>query len=253
MSRAGGHHFDKQRADLLLVERGLAPTRSQAQSLLLAGRVYSGERRIEKSGELLPADAPLEVRGGERYVSRGGTKLEGALSSLGLDVHGLSCADLGASTGGFTDCLLQHGASKVYAVDVGQGLLAQSLRDDPRVVVLERTNARHLTAETLGQAVELVVVDASFISIGKLLAGVDAVLAPGGSLLALIKPQFEAGRAEASRGRGVIRDPEVRARTIREAEQAIRDQGFAIVGGADSKLHGPKGNVEYFVLARKSR
>jgi 23S rRNA (cytidine1920-2'-O)/16S rRNA (cytidine1409-2'-O)-methyltransferase len=255
MSRPGDkgsrQRFDKQRADHLLVERGLCPTRSQAQSLLLAGRVFSGERRVEKSGELLPADAPLEIRGGERYVSRGGSKLEGALASLGVDVSGLECADLGASTGGFTDCLLQHGARRVHAVDVGHGLLAASLRNDARVRVMERTNARHLTAELLGTSVELVVVDASFISIGKLLPAVDAILAPGGRLLALIKPQFEAGREEASRGRGVIRDPEVRARTIRDAEQAIRELGFELLGGADSTLPGPKGNVEYFVLARK--
>jgi 23S rRNA (cytidine1920-2'-O)/16S rRNA (cytidine1409-2'-O)-methyltransferase len=244
--------FDKQRADHLLVARGLAQTRSQAQSLLLAGRVYSGEKRIEKSGEMLAEDTPLEIRGGERYVSRGGSKLEGALDRLALDVKGLECADLGASTGGFTDCLLQRGASKVHAVDVGHGLLAASLRNDPRVRVLERTNARHLTAELLGTQVDLVVVDASFISIGKLLSAVDAILKPGGRLLALIKPQFEAGREEASRGRGVIRDPEVRARTIRDAEQAIREQGLEVLGGADSKLPGPKGNVEYFVLARKA-
>ena len=244
--------LDKQRADHLLVERGLAQTRSQAQGLLLAGRVYSGEKRIEKSGEMLAADAPLEVRGGERYVSRGGTKLEGALDGLELDVKGLECADLGASTGGFTDCLLQRGAAKVHAVDVGHGLLAASLRNDPRVRVMERTNARLLTAELLGTQVDLVVVDASFISIGKLLTAIDAILKPGGRLLALVKPQFEAGREEAARGRGVIRDPEVRARTIRDAEQAIREQGFSILGGADSKLPGPKGNVEYFVLARKA-
>jgi len=248
MSRA---RFDKQRADLLLVERGLAATRSQAQGLLLAGRVFSGERRIDKSGEMLPADVELEVRGGERYVSRGGTKLEGALDSLSVDVSGLECADLGASTGGFTDCLLQRGAARVHAVDVGHGLLAASLRNDPRVRVLERTNARHLTAELLGTRVDLVVVDASFISIGKLLPAIDAILEPGGTLLTLVKPQFEAGREEAARGRGVIRDPEVRARTIRDAEQAIRDQGFEILGGVDSKLPGPKGNVEYFVLAKK--
>ena len=180
------------------------------------------------------------MRGGERYVSRGGTKLEGALDSLVLDVKGLECADIGASTGGFTDCLLQRGASKVHAVDVGHGLLAASLRNDPRVRVLERTNARHLTAGGSGREVELVVVDASFISIGKLLPAIDAILKPGGQLLALVKPQFEAGREEAARGRGVIRDPEVRARTIRDAEQAIREQGFAILGGADSSAR-PQG------------
>ncbi len=244
--------FNKQRADHLLVERGLCETRSQAQGLLLAGRVYSGERRVEKSGEMLETSAPLEIRGGERYVSRGGTKLEGALDSLGLAVTDLECADLGASTGGFTDCLLQRGARQVHAVDVGHGLLAASVRDNPRVRVLERTNARHLTPELLGSLVDLVVVDASFISLSKLLPAIDAILKPGGSLLALVKPQFEAGRAEASRGRGVIRDPQVRARAIHDVEQAIRERGLEVLGGVDSKLPGPKGNVEYFVLARKA-
>jgi 23S rRNA (cytidine1920-2'-O)/16S rRNA (cytidine1409-2'-O)-methyltransferase len=249
--RNNPRRFDKQRADVLLVERGLAPSRSQAQSLLLAGRVYSGERRIDKSGELLVADTPLAIRGGDRFVSRGGHKLEGALKSLELDVSGLECADLGASTGGFTDCLLQHGAASVIAVDVGHGLLAASLRDDPRVRVLERTNARHLNAELLGTTVDLVVVDASFISVTKLLAAIEAILRPGGRLLALIKPQFEAGRSEVARGRGVIRDPEVRRRAISDAEAAIVAQGLQIRAGADSQLAGPKGNVEYFVLAQK--
>ncbi len=251
--RSGVPHFDKRRADVLLVERGLASSRTRAQSLLLSGRVYSGERRVDKSGELLAADAPLEVRGGERYVSRGGHKLEGALEALELSVSGLECADIGASTGGFTDCLLQHGAARVHAVDVGHGLLAEELRSDPRVRVLERTNARHLTAETLGTLVDLVVVDASFISVTKLLPALSALLKPSGRLLAMIKPQFEAGRAEVARGRGVIRDPAVRERTIEGARQALIEAGFELLGGCDSKLPGPKGNLEYFVLAQKTK
>ncbi len=250
--KSGAEHFDKRRADVLLVERGLASSRARAQSLLLSGRVFSGERRIDKSGEMLRADAPLELRGGERYVSRGGHKLEGALEALSLTVNGLECADIGASTGGFTDCLLQHGAARVHAVDVGQGLIADSLRHDPRVHVVERTNARHLTAEALGGAVDLVVVDASFISVTKLLPALHAILKPGGRLLAMIKPQFEAGRAEVSRGRGVIRDPVVRTRAIERATQAFVEAGFELLGGCDSKLAGPKGNVEYFVLAQKT-
>ncbi|HEV8248188.1 MAG TPA: TlyA family RNA methyltransferase [Polyangiaceae bacterium] len=244
--------FNKRRADVLLVERGLAATRSRAQSLLLSGRVFSAERRVEKSGELLAHDAPLEVRGGERYVSRGGDKLEGALEALSVSVVGLECADIGASTGGFTDCLLQHGAVKVHSVDVGHGLLALRLREDERVHLVERTNARRLTPELLGATVDLAVVDASFISVTKLLPAIRSILRPGGRLLALVKPQFEAGREEAARGRGVIRDPEVRARTIREARAAFVAEGFELLGGCDSKLPGPKGNLEYFVLARRT-
>jgi 23S rRNA (cytidine1920-2'-O)/16S rRNA (cytidine1409-2'-O)-methyltransferase len=242
----------KLRADVLLVERGLASTRSQAQSLLLSGRVYSGEQRIEKAGALLPSDIALELRGGERYVSRGGIKLEGALGSLGVDVTGLDCADIGASTGGFTDCLLQHGARRVHAVDVGQGLLDARLRNDARVHVLEKTNARHLTAAELGEPVDLVVVDASFISLGKLLSALHGLLKPNGRLLALVKPQFEAGREAVAKGKGVIRDPEVRRKAIADAERDVVDAGFEIENGCDSGLPGPKGNVEYFVLARKA-
>jgi 23S rRNA (cytidine1920-2'-O)/16S rRNA (cytidine1409-2'-O)-methyltransferase len=239
------------RADQALVERGLADTRSRAQSLLLAGRVFSGERRIDKCGERLPADAPLEVREGARFVSRGGDKLEGALEGFGFEVRGLTAADLGASTGGFTDCLLSRGATRVYAVDVGYGQLADKLRRDSRVVSLERTNARYLTREALGELVDLVVVDASFIGIEKLLSGISAVLRPGGHLLALVKPQFEAGRSEVSRGKGVIRDEAVRLSAVARARDAIEAAGFAIDGELDSTVPGPKGNLERFVLARR--
>jgi 23S rRNA (cytidine1920-2'-O)/16S rRNA (cytidine1409-2'-O)-methyltransferase len=244
--------LSKLRADVLLVERGLASSRSQAQSLLLSGRVYSGEQRVEKAGALLASDTPLELRGGERYVSRGGIKLEGALAALGVDVTDLECADIGASTGGFTDCLLQHGARRVHAVDVGQGLLDARLRNDPRVHLLEKTNARHLTAAELGGAVDLVVVDASFISLGKLLSALHGLLKKEGRLLALVKPQFEAGREAVAKGKGVIRDPEVRKKAIADAERDVVSAGFTIESGCDSGLAGPKGNVEYFVLARKA-
>jgi 23S rRNA (cytidine1920-2'-O)/16S rRNA (cytidine1409-2'-O)-methyltransferase len=240
----------KMRADLLVVERGLAETRTRAQSLILAGRVMSGERRVEKSGELLPSDAPLEVRQRERFVSRGGEKLEGALAAFGVEVRGAVCADVGASTGGFTDCLLQRGAARVFAIDVGHGQLAQALRLDPRVVVLERTNARHLTREALGAAVNLLVADVSFISLEKLLPAFCAILAPGGLLVALVKPQFEAGRAEVTRGRGVIRDEGVRTAVVANVAQAITGAGFEVLGEADSVLPGPKGNRERFVFAR---
>lgn len=240
----------KLRADVALVERGLAPTRTQAQALILAGRVYSGERRIEKAGETLADGALLEVRGVPRFVSRGGDKLDGALEELSLDVTGAVVVDVGASTGGFTDCVLQRGAKKVYAVDVGHGQLAQKLREDPRVVVMERTNARTLTA--LPEPVDLVVVDASFIGIEKLLPAIAVVLPPGGRLLALVKPQFEAGKDAARRARGVIRDPEVRARAIDSARSAIEAAGFEVQGEADSRIPGPKGNVERFVLALRT-
>ena len=240
----------RARADLLVVERGLADSRARAQRLILAGQVFSGERRIEKSGELLRSDIELELRGTERFVSRGGDKLEGALEALGIDVRDATCADIGASTGGFTDCLLQRGARRVFAVDVGHGQLADKLRRDERVVVLERTNARYLERSTLGEAVDIAVVDASFIGIEKLLPGIVAVLRDGGALVALVKPQFEAGRDEAARTRGVIRDPKIRDAAIAKARDAIVAAGFEVLGEVDSTLKGPKGNHEHFIHAR---
>jgi len=240
----------RERADVLVVERGLAESRAKAQRLILAGQVFSGERRVEKSGEVLARDVPLDVRGAQRFVSRGGDKLEGALEAFGFDVRGATCADIGASTGGFTDCLLQRGARRVFAIDVGHGQLADKLRRDERVVVLERTNARYLTKETLGDGVDVVVVDASFIGIEKLLSGIVAVLREGGTLVALVKPQFEAGRDEAARSRGVIRDAAVRDRAISKARDAIVSAGFEVLGEVDSVLKGPKGNRERFVYAR---
>jgi 23S rRNA (cytidine1920-2'-O)/16S rRNA (cytidine1409-2'-O)-methyltransferase len=240
----------KVRVDVLLVERGLAETRTRAQSLILAGRVLSGERRVDKSGELLPADAPLSLKERERFVSRGGEKLEGALAALGVEVKGAICADVGASTGGFTDCLLQRGAQRVFAIDVGHGQLAQQLRLDPRVVVLERTNARHLTQNALGLKVDIAVVDVSFIGLAALLPAFGEILQPGGLLLALVKPQFEAGRLEVARGKGVIRDEGLRERTVARVSTAIAEAGFDLLGEVDSVLTGPKGNRERFVLAR---
>lgn len=241
----------KLRADVALAERGLAASRTQAQALILAGRVFSGERRVEKAGELLADDAELQVRGAPRFVSRGGDKLEGALAELGVDVTDQVVLDIGASTGGFTDCVLQHGASRVYAVDVGHGQLAQKLRDDPRVVVMERTNARHLSAASFPEPIGVVVVDASFIGIEKLMPAITAILPGEGRLLALVKPQFEAGRDAARRARGVIRDPEVRSAAIAEARAAIEAAGFDVLSECDSRVAGPKGNVERFVLARR--
>ena len=241
----------KRRIDLLLVERELAPTRAQAQALILAGKVFTGERRIDKAGTELDPNIELIVREPERFVSRGGHKLEGALDALACRVEGAICADVGASTGGFTDCLLQRGASKVYAIDVGHGQLAHKIASDPRVVVMDRSNARHLTPEVFSDRLDLVVVDASFISLEKLLPAISSWMTPGTRLLAMIKPQFEVGRDEARKSRGVIRDQSVRSAAIEHVLGAIRDSGFDVRGGADSDVPGPKGNVEYFVLAIK--
>lgn len=242
----------KVRADQLLVARGLAPTRARAQALVLAGKVFVGEARIDKAGAMLAEDAPIAVRGEDHpYVSRGGVKLAGALDTFGVDPAGKRCVDLGASTGGFTDCLLQRGAVSVAAVDVGYGQLAHKLRVDPRVLVLERTNARTLEPEAVGGLADLVVVDASFIGLAKLLPAIARLMAPGAELVALVKPQFEVGREEASRTRGVVKDPETRARAIEGAASDVRAAGLTVLGTCDSALEGPKGNLEAFVHAKK--
>ncbi|MBS2016558.1 MAG: TlyA family RNA methyltransferase [Deltaproteobacteria bacterium] len=242
----------KVRADQLLVSRGLAPTRAKAQALVLAGKVYVGEARVEKAGAMLQDDAPVVVRGEDHaFVSRGGVKLAGALDTFAVDPTGKRCLDLGASTGGFTDCLLQRGATSVAAVDVGYGQLAHKLRVDPRVLVLERTNARTLEPETIGGQADLVVVDASFIGLGKLLPAIARCMREGGELVALVKPQFEVGREEASRGRGVVRDPEVRARAIAGVLEEITAAGLEVIATCDSTIEGPKGNREAFVHAKR--
>jgi 23S rRNA (cytidine1920-2'-O)/16S rRNA (cytidine1409-2'-O)-methyltransferase len=242
----------KVRADQLLVDKKLAPSRTRAQALILGGRVYVGEARVEKAGAMLPADAPIALREEDHpYVSRGGVKLAGALDAFGVDPSGKRCVDLGASTGGFTDCLLQRGAASVAAVDVGYGQLAHSLRTDPRVLVLERTNARSLEASQIGGEVDLCVVDASFIGLGKLLDAIARLLQPRGELVALIKPQFEVGREEAARSRGVVRDPEIRRAAIDGAVREVESAGFDVLGTADCVIPGPKGNLEAFVHARR--
>ncbi|AGP32957.1 TlyA family RNA methyltransferase [Sorangium cellulosum] len=244
------------RADALLVARKLAASRTEAQALIMAGKVTSGPRRIDKPGTLLPEDAEVHVASGPRFVSRGGDKLEHALAAFaaqhGLDVAGKTCVDVGASTGGFTDCLLQRGAARVFAVDVGYGQLASKLRADPRVEVRDRVNARELRREDFDGPIDLVVVDASFISISRLIDAIARLLRPSGDLVALIKPQFEAGREAAARGRGVIRDEATRLAAIAEARQAIEAAGFSVVGEVDSAVRGPKGNVEHFVHARRA-
>jgi len=242
----------KVRADQLLVTKGLAPSRAQAQALILAGKVYLGEKRVDKAGVMLAEDADITVRGEPHpYVSRGGVKLAGALDAFKVDPTGLRCLDLGASTGGFTDCLLQRGAAAVVAVDVGYGQLAHKLRVDPRVVVLERTNAKNLEPDQIGGTADLVVVDASFISLGKLTQAIARCLSAGRELVALVKPQFEVGREEASRGKGVIRDPAIREAAIAGALDDLRADGFTILSTADCVIEGPKGNLEAFVHARR--
>jgi 23S rRNA (cytidine1920-2'-O)/16S rRNA (cytidine1409-2'-O)-methyltransferase len=245
--------MSRVRIDQLLVARGLSSTRARAQALILAGEVFVGETRVDKAGTLVADDAPVALRStGHAFVSRGGVKLDGALRAFDLDVRGALCLDLGASTGGFTDCLLQRGAKRVVAVDVGYGQLAHKLRSDPRVVVMERTNARTLTADDIRGAVDLTVVDASFIGIAKLMPAVARCTRSGGELVALVKPQFEVGRLHASRGKGVVRDENLRSDAVATAIRSIAAEGFDVLDQRDSELAGPKGNVEVFVRARRS-
>ena len=229
----------KKRLDVLLVERGLAESRSQAQALVLAGLVHGHD----KPGEQLPEDVQLEVERPPRFVSRGGEKLRNALDALDVEVAGRDCADVGASTGGFTDCLLQADAKRVVAIDVGYGQLHPRLRADPRVTVLERVNARTLT--DLPFAPDLVVCDVSFISVTKVLPPVLGLAAPEWEALVLVKPQFEAGRGEV--GRGVVRDPDVQRTVLRKVVEAAHAWGAVTAGVVDSGLPGPKGNREFFV------
>lgn len=239
----------RERADLLLVQQGLAPTRQQAQALILAGQVLCGDQVVDKAGTRLPADAALRLRGERlRYVSRGGLKLEAALDRFAVPVTGRVCADLGASTGGFTDCLLQRGAARVYAVDVGYGQLAWSLRQDPRVVVLERTNVRHLPG--LPEPIGLVVGDLSFISLRLVLPALARVAAPGADCVLLIKPQFEVGREGVGRG-GRVRDDARRGEALDEVVQSAAALGFEVLGRMDCPVPGAKaGNVEHLAWLR---
>lgn len=240
----------KQRVDALLVARGLAESRSQAQRLLMAGQVRANGQLIDKPASLLPDEIALEVIAGPRFVSRGGEKLEAALQQFGLEVRGRVCADVGSSTGGFTDCLLQRGAAKVYAIDVGKGQLHWKLRQDARVQVMEETNARNV--ERLPEWIDLATIDASFISLRTLLPGIVGWLKPDGEIIALIKPQFEAGKKEASRGKGVIRDAEVHRRVLIEILQFAEQQGFALRGLMRSPVLGPKGNVEFLLWVSRA-
>jgi len=231
------------RLDTLLVERGLAESRAQAQRLVMAGQVRVEGQVALKPALSVQADARLEVELGPRYVSRGGEKLQAALEAFRIDPTDRLCADVGASTGGFTDCLLQRGARRVYAIDVGKGILHWKLRQDPRVVVMEGTNARYLS--DLPEKVSLVTVDASFISLKILLPVLAGWLAPEGEALALVKPQFEAGRGAVARGAGVIRDPLIHRQALLEVLSFAAGEGFGLRGLMRSPLLGPKGNVEF--------
>ena len=251
MCRIGGGVAERRRADILLVERGLSPSRERARALVLAGKVWSGPRRVDKAGEQLALDAELSVRGEDHpYVSRGGVKLAGALDAFELKPDGMVAADFGASTGGFTDCLLLRGARRVYAIDVGYGQLHDRLRRDPRVVVMERTNARHLQADSLPEPVDWVVIDASFIALGKLLPAALSVLRPSGEIVALIKPQFEVGRDAVGKG-GVVRDEQARGAAIAKVIDEARELGLVALGQADAVIAGPEGNREHFVWLRR--
>ena len=242
----------KLRVDQMLFDRGLVESRAKAQALILAGLVYSGEKKVEKAGQALAEDAPLEVRGREHpWVSRGGIKLAHGLEHFGWDVTGAVGLDVGSSTGGFTDVLLQNGAAKVFAVDVGTNQLAWKLRQDPRVIVHEQTNARYLTDAIVTQPVDIIVCDASFISLAKVLDTALDFARKGGRLIALIKPQFEAERHEIGKG-GVVRDPEVHTRICDSVCLWLEGRGWNVAGVVASPITGPEGNREFLVAAQRA-
>jgi 23S rRNA (cytidine1920-2'-O)/16S rRNA (cytidine1409-2'-O)-methyltransferase len=239
----------KVRADQLLVDNGLAESRARAQALILAGLVFLGDRKIEKAGQQVAADAELEVKGRDHpWVSRGGIKLAHALDHYAIDVTGAVAIDVGSSTGGFTDVLLTNGAARVYAVDSGTNQLAWKLRSDERVIVHEQTSARILTADHIPQAVDIIVCDASFISLAKVLDRPLSFAHPGARLVALIKPQFEAGREEVGKG-GVVRDPAIHERVCEEVATWVRSKGWQVEGIVPSPITGPQGNVEFLLSA----
>ena len=242
----------KIRIDQLLVERGLAESRTRAQALVMAGHVMLGDKKADKPGLQVAEDAEISVKGQDHpWVSRGGIKLAHALEQFGINVTGMVAIDVGSSTGGFTDVLLSKGAAKVYAVDSGTNQLAWKLRQDPRVIVHEQTSARILTGEHIPEVVDLIVCDASFISLGKVLERPLSFAKPGALIVALIKPQFEAGRGEVGKG-GVVRDAAVHARVCDEVSAWLEDSGWAVKGLTESPITGPKGNVEFLIWALKS-
>ena len=242
----------KTRLDVALVERGLAETRAAAQRLVMAGLVFSGERRLDKAGQAVAGETPLEVRGQPHpYVSRGGLKLERALDFFSIPVEGRIALDVGSSTGGFTDCLLQRGAAKVYAVDVGTNQLAWKLRTDPRVVSMEKTNIRDITRAEIPDPIELIVCDASFIGLRTALPAALALAAPGAHLAALIKPQFEVGKGRVGKG-GIVRDPALHDEVRETISTWLAEQpGWTVLGTTDSPIEGAEGNKEFLIGAQR--
>lgn len=242
----------KKRLDILLVEQEGFQSREKAKAVIMSGNVYVNGQKADKPGELYDASLPIEVRGNPLpYVSRGGLKLKKSISAFSLRLSGKTCMDIGASTGGFTDCMLQHGAEKVYAVDVGYGQLAWKLRTDDRVVNLERTNARYLTAEEIPEPIDFASMDVSFISITKILPVIWALLSQDGQMVCLIKPQFEAGREHVGK-KGVVRDSAVHKAVIEKVVLAAREVGFSVLGLSFSPIKGPEGNIEYLLHLAKS-
>ena len=242
----------KKRLDILVTERGLVESREKAKTLIMAGQVYVDGQKADKPGDTFSEDAAVEVRGkGLPYVSRGGLKLEKAMREFGLQLQGRTCMDIGASTGGFTDCMLQNGAQRVYSVDVGYGQLAWSLRTDPRVVNLERTNARYLTQEQVPEEIGFFSVDVSFISLTLILPAVRPLLAEHGQAVCLIKPQFEAGREKVGK-KGVVRDKAVHEEVIEKIRSFALENGFSVLGLTFSPVKGPEGNIEYLIYLERS-
>jgi 23S rRNA (cytidine1920-2'-O)/16S rRNA (cytidine1409-2'-O)-methyltransferase len=240
----------KIRLDKLLVEREISPTRERAKALILSGSVIVGENRIDKASTLVPANAGIRIKGQDNpYVSRGGLKLKGALTEFGVNVAGFVALDIGASTGGFTDCMLQEGARKVYAVDVGYGQLAWKLRNDERVVVLEKTNIRYFSGSGIDDEIDIATIDASFISLKLVIPATLRLLKKGTVILALIKPQFEAGRGEVGKG-GVVKDPDIHKRVVDEIDEFCQELGLNVLGTFESPLLGPAGNKEFFIYVK---
>ena len=235
----------KERLDVLLTERGLAESRAKAQALIMAGEVFVEQQKIEKSGTAVSVDAQIEIRGNAcPYVSRGGWKLEKALRDFGVDPSGFVCSDSGASTGGFTDCLLQKGAQKVFAIDVGYGQLAWKIRSDPRVVAMDRTNIRYVTPEDIGEPLDLSVVDVSFISLRTVLPAIRRLLKPTGQIVCLIKPQFEAGREKVGK-KGVVRDPKIHEEVLNGFLSLVHELDLTLLNLTYSPVKGPEGNIEF--------
>lgn len=241
---------DKIRLDVLLVQNGQCESRERAKALIMAGQVYIDNQKCDKAGMMIPADTVAEIRGETlKYVSRGGLKLEKAIKTFPIELTDKICMDIGASTGGFTDCMLQNGAKKVFAVDVGYGQFAWKLRNDPRVVNMERTNIRYVTPEDIGESLDFASIDVSFISLRLVLPVAKALLAPGGEIAALIKPQFEAGREQVGK-KGVVKDPKVHFEVVKNVLAFAKETGFSVLGLSFSPIKGPEGNIEYLAYLR---